>query len=78
MIENTHDMNSRPKCHVWPFACPSSRHRAHVNSNLRWRATTMAKKESKPAAKDSKKTLKGSSKLSSTKLMYQIKPPTHP
>ena len=38
----------------------------------------MAKKESKPAAKDSKKTLKGSSKLSSTKLMYQITPPTHP
>ncbi len=32
----------------------------------------MAKKETKSAAKDSKKVLKGSSKLSSTKLMYQI------
>ena len=31
----------------------------------------MAKKEAKPAAKGSKKTLKGSSKLSNTKLMYR-------
>jgi hypothetical protein len=32
----------------------------------------MAKKEAKPAAKGSKKTLKGSSKLSKTKLMHVV------
>jgi len=35
----------------------------------------MATKEVKPAPKGSKKTLKGSSKLSNTKLMYTYKKP---
>ena len=34
----------------------------------------MAKKETKTAAKGSKKVLKGSSKMSDTKLMFHIKP----
>jgi hypothetical protein len=34
----------------------------------------MAKKETKTT----KKTLKGSSKLANTKLMFSVKPPTHP
>jgi hypothetical protein len=34
----------------------------------------MAKKEAKPAAKGSKKVLKGSSKLGNTKLMWGIHP----
>ena len=38
----------------------------------------MAKKETKVAAKGSKKVLKGSSKLAETKLMFSVKPPTHP
>jgi len=38
----------------------------------------MAKKETKSASKDSKKVLKGSSKLSSTKLMYTNNPPLKP
>ncbi len=33
----------------------------------------MAKKEAKPAAKGSKKVLKGSSKLAETKLMWGLK-----